>query len=68
MAAAFAEIAIGGAGDLGLLAVDRLDDDAGARDQIVEAPAGPAAGRPEADPSSPFPINPGRAENPAKRP
>jgi hypothetical protein len=37
MAAVFAEIAIGRAGDLGLLAVDRLDDDAGARDQIVEA-------------------------------
>ena len=27
MAAAFAEIATGRAGDLGLLAVDRLDDD-----------------------------------------
>ena len=38
MAAAFSEIAIGRAGDLGLLAVDRLDDDDGSRDEIVEAP------------------------------
>jgi hypothetical protein len=38
IAAAFAEIAIGGAGDLGLLARSRFDDDAGLSDGFVEAP------------------------------
>jgi hypothetical protein len=38
MAPAFTEIAIGRAGDLGLLAVDRLDGDSGSCDELVEAP------------------------------
>ena len=45
MAAAFAEIAIGRAGDLGLLAVDRLDDDPRRRDSVVEAATGEAGSR-----------------------
>jgi hypothetical protein len=36
MAAALAEIAIGGAGDLGLLAGNRFDDDPGLGDGFVE--------------------------------
>jgi hypothetical protein len=40
VAAAFAEIAIGGAGDLGLILGHRFDDDAGLSDGFVEAPAG----------------------------
>ena len=40
MAAAFSEVAIGRAGDLGLLAVDRLNDDPRRSDGVVETAAG----------------------------
>ncbi len=43
MTAPLAEIAIGGAGDLGLLAGHRLDDDADLGDGFVKAPAGDRA-------------------------